>query len=102
MFSPWPTDWYTWERPEGVAVCAYPDYGHNLTLKNLKFLHAKRGQFWFLSVRIGKYGFYLGYKPITLEDKGFYWREHPKVKDDWLAGKKFYEFSFRITNSKGV
>lgn len=59
-----------------------------------KTFKAKLGTWWFLSVRLGKYGFYVGYKPVTLVDPKFI------VPESFPRETPACEFSVRISNSR--
>lgn len=74
-FSPWPEKyfWFTWRKVRWVYG-AEPWYG-DYTLRDLQV--APRFKDWplpFLSVVTKWFHFYVGWKPITLQDPKFYWR----------------------------
>lgn len=92
VFSPWPLPgkWYEWRRRQAVCVKATPQYGLYLP-EALETIEVKEVNAWFLTVRNRLFHFYIGYRPITLADSKFYWRNHPDVKPHWEAGKLFVE-----------
>ena len=96
-YSPWPAEgkWFRLERNYGVVVDAKPFYG-DYKLSELESISLMVGKHWFLSFRCPWFHFYLGAKPITLEDPQFYWRSYWEVMEYRQDGFEFYQQSARF------
>lgn len=109
-FDPWPKPGdkirFNWSIPFAYHVrCAYMvDDKKNPGRKKPKWQWwvlpwmrkpKMKGGTWhpFLTVQLGKYGFYIGCKPVNLKDPNFV------VPAEWRA-QRATEFSVRISNSR--
>lgn len=94
-YSPWPHEgkWIEFTRNPAYAVRA--SYNGKWPLWALrKTFKATWGRWPFLTVRIGKYGFYVGWKPINLEDPHF------AILPDFPRTSPACELSIRTSNTK--
>lgn len=93
-FSPWPAPgkWFEFRNREAVAVEAEPPYDKNypsLKLEDLNYIKVTEGKYWFFTMNTGWFHFYYGARPVTMDDPGFYYSEHPEVVKH--RGKLFVE-----------
>ena len=100
-YSPWPDEGKRWrfEWRKAVWALARPWYGANnviYTLPELTWFSPIAFWFPFVAYRSSKIHFYLGWKPITLDDPAFYWRAL-FVVDEWRKQDKlFVQLSVRF------
>jgi hypothetical protein len=96
-FSPWPEPdrWFAFALRRAVWVSANPFYGEQYTVgpNCPEQFKVRRGWFPFITVNTRLFHFYIGWKPITLADPKFYWRD--LVVNDWLNHELFVQLSAR-------
>lgn len=94
-YSPWPDPGknikFTLRKCYAVR-CSYAGKWPLWALR--KTFKATWGRWPFLTVRIGKYGFYIGWKPINLEDSHF------AIPDGIQRTSPACELSMRTSNSR--
>ena len=101
-FSPFPAPGkhFEFRRRKAIAVRAEPMYDTkypSLTLNNLKKISVKDGDWFFMCWNFWNWHGYAGWRPITLDDPGFYWREHWSVLPYWVVGRLFVQhFAVRM------
>ena len=109
IFSPWPEEgeWFKFIRRPSYHVRVGYRVDHDEDEATPKEIHwqfwarrpefkATYGRWWFFSLMLfGRFGFYIGFKPINLQDPNF---EVPK----WFSrGRPACEFSMRWTAHGG-
>lgn len=98
--SPWPDPgrsvYFAWRK--AVWALARPWYGYNNVrheLADIEWLSPLIFWYPFLSVRNRWFHFYIGWKPITLDDPAFYWRDLLPVNTWRIKGRQFVQLSAR-------
>jgi hypothetical protein len=87
--SPWPDEGRTVQFMfrKATWVYAWPIYNENNvihTLADLKRLLVAPFWFPFLTVNNRFFHFYIGWKPLNMEDPGFFWRDLNCIKKNIL------------------
>lgn len=107
IFSPWPENGFVKVvRRASYHVRVGYRVDHDKNEETPKEVHwqfwarektfkAAFGRWWFFSLLIGKFGFYIGFKPINLEDPNFV------VPDYFSRHSPACEFSMRWTAHGG-
>lgn len=100
-YSPWPDEGkrvrFEWRRATwALARPWYEMGGVQHELRELTWLSPLTFWFPFLSVRTRWVHFYLGWKPITLEDPGFYWGELDWARELRGQGRPFVQLGARF------
>ena len=80
-----------WAAPRPV----YEAKGAQYELADLVRLTIWRGWFPFLTVRTRLVHFYIGWRPVTMDDPAFYWRDLRAVDALRRAGALFVQFGIR-------
>jgi hypothetical protein len=99
-YSPWPADGHRvrFQCRRATWALARPWYGANNVrheLKELRWLSPITFWFPFVSVRTRFIHFYIGWKPITLDDPAFYWRDLDWARELRAIGRQFVQLSAR-------
>lgn len=99
-YSPWPDEGEHWrfEWRWATWMLCRPWYGANnikYELSEIRWLSPLSFWFPFLSYRSAKFHAYLGWKPITLEDPAFYWRDLDLARELISKDRLFVQLSAR-------
>ena len=99
-YRPWPKKgkWFRFERNWAACVNAEPPYDtHYPVLEGAEpeRISVRFGRWWFWAADCPLFHFHFGYTPVTLDDPGFYWRDHPFVLPWRESGKLFVVWSQR-------
>lgn len=96
---PWPlASWIDFRFRRGVWALARPWYDlqyPSIPLTALHWFTPLRFWFPFLTIRTRWFHWYLGWKPITLEDPAFPWRDLDIVRRWRAEGRQFVQLSWR-------
>lgn len=95
-FHPWPPEGKSFEfRWRKATWCIVrPWYGYNsmfVPLTAVRFMFPVTFWFPFLTIRTKYFHCYYEWKPITLDDPGFYWRDLDVVKQWRAEGRLFVQ-----------
>lgn len=103
LAHPWPINsWVDFRFRKCVWMLVRPWYGYNnkfIPITAVRWMTPIR--FWFpfftYNIKILGYGFhgYIGWKPLTLDDPGFYWRDLESVIKWRQEGRLFVQLSWR-------
>lgn len=97
---PWPEDgrWVELRWRKAVWPLIRPWYGYNNKLIPITAVERMTPiTFWlpFFTLKTKYFHWYLGFKPITLDDPGFYWRNLDIVKKWRDEERQFVQLSWR-------
>lgn len=96
---PWPlSGWLNFRFRKATWCVVRPWYGYNNTfipITAVRFMFPVH--FWlpFLTIRTKWWHWYCGWKPISLDDPGFYWRDLDVVQRWRSEGRQFVQLSWR-------
>lgn len=99
LSHPWPLDGWIELRFRRATWCIVrPWYGyHNIfiPLTAVKWMTPIHFLFPFFTLKTKYFHWYAGWKPITLKDPGFYWRDLDQVLKWRAEDRQFVQLSWR-------